>query len=929
MARAFAQLCFRAARLALDAAITLGFWALWLGLALLLVAQIYVASTNELQVPAFVQRALLERLAVSGVHISFGHTLFDPSGRVIIENAAVTLDGFEEPIATARAIYARIDLWALAAKRFDPLEMRVTGMNVRVPAMLSASGRADEIIRDLDAAVVPYGDTLSIEYLHCHVGNLAVSADGSIRLGALPSSHGAPLPVAEFFARNYVGLIRRCATAVGQISGLDQADLRVRFEPTAARGAIAHAILIADGLKLAAPTPIRAGRLRASGRWSLLGDAPASGEVFLSLSSIDLPGFGASARGIDARIDLASQPDPAKPGNVRIAVKSADLASASCVVGGIGFQNANVALRSTSPDLLRASSVRASATALVWGEPVGVDAVVEPARGTVLAQFRAAVAPEALNFVGARIKRDLSPFVRLARPVNVTGNVRLDPGWKFAEMDGRLVAAGVFARGVVIDEARGEFQFDGSRFYAPEAYARIGEDFASGSFEEEMATRRYRFVLDGRLRPLDITPWIVGAWWRNLFGNFAFPDAPPSASIDLRGCWTDGRQAQVFLSVDSPAIVVRGAPFDRVRLTLFTRPQFIDGINLEVARGKGAVRGSFTRRLDFDVGVKSQRIDFNAVSNMDLGAVAPMIPGGAAMLAPYGFSQPPDLVVSGHWDGPAVPGGPHTEMHLQAHSGGVFRYHDFPLDDLSFTADMRDDDLTLSPVKVGFAGGGATGKVKVWGRGADRRLSFDAALTDSLLDRAIIAVGSFTAARSRQTAPALASFLKEKSNIRLNAAMSAEGRLADPSSFQGSGRAELQGAGLGEVRMLGLLSELLRFTALRFTTARAEFKLNGYRLDFPEISVTGANSAITAHGSYSLDRHELDFKARINPFKESRSLPQQFMDAMLAPLAQVLEVQLAGKIEKPVWMFANGPGNLLRNLNQPPTTPTPSPLKNQ
>jgi len=930
MRRVLAQLCARGARLVLEGAIAFGLWALWLGLALLLVAQVFVASTNQLRVPGFVQRALLERLAVSGVHISFGHTLFDPSGRVIIEDAAVTLDGFEEPIATARAIYARIDPWALAARRFEPLEVRVTGMNVRVPAMLSASGRADEIIRDMDGAAFPNGDELSIEYLHCHVGNVAVSAEGTIRLGALPGSRGARLPVADFFARNYVALIRQCAAVVGQISALDQGDLRVRLEPLAGRGAVAHTVLVADGLRLSAPTPLQTGRLRAAGRWSLPVGAPASGEMSVSLTSMDLPGSGASARGIEARINLDSLPDGTKAGGLRFAVKSAELSSASCVIGGLGFQNAIVALGSSGPDLLQAPWVQASAKALVWGGPVGVDAEVDPVRGTALAQFRASVAPAALDFIGARIRRDLGPFVRLTRPVNVTGEVRLDPGWKFAVVAGRLDAAGVFARGVMIDEVRGEYRFDGRHLYAPEAYARIGENFASGSFEEEMATRQYRFILDGRLRPLDITPWIGGAWWRPFFDNFAFPATPPAASIDLRSCWTDGSQARIFLSVDSPGIVVRGAPLDRVRLTLFSRPQFNDGISLELTRGNGAVRGSFTRRLDLGIGAESQSVDFSVVSNLDLAAIAPMFgPEGAAMLAPYAFAQPPDLAISGHLDGPAVPNGPHKALHIEAHGGGGFRFHDFPLDDVSFTADLRDDDLTLSQVRAGFAGGSVTGKAKAWGRGADRRLSFDAALANALLDRAILAVEGYSASRSRQTAPRLASFLKEKANIRLDAAMTAEGRLDDLFGFQGTGNAQLQGAGLGEVRMLGLLSELLRFTSLHFTTARAAFRLNGPQIEFPEISVTGANSAITAHGSYSLSAHELDFKARINPFKESRTLPREFMDAMLAPLAEVFEVKLTGKIEKPVWTFANSPANLLRNLGQPPTTQTPSPLKDQ
>ena len=928
MARVFSQLCAGGARLALKGAITFGLWTVWLGLALLLVAQAYIASKNELQVPAFVQRALLERLAASGVHISFGHTLFDPSGRVIIENAAVTLDGFEEPIATARAIYARIDPWALAAGRFEPLEMRVTGMSVRVPAMLSASGRPDDVIQDLDAAIVPRGDAFSIEYLHCRVGSLAVSAGGSVRLGALPGPRGAPLPVAEFFARNYVGLIRRCAAAVGAISAFDQAGLRIWLEPAAGRGMVARTILIADGVKLSAPVALRAGRLRAAGRWSLLGDSPDSGEVLLSLADIDLPGIKASARGIGARMDIGSQPEQGNAAGVRILIKSADLSGAGGVVDGLAFQDAIVTLGSAGSDLLRAGQVRVSGKALLWGEPVWVDGVVDPARGAARAQFKAAVAPEALDFVGARIRRDLGSFVRLSQPVGLEGGLRFDPGWKFAEVAGRLDAAGVFARGVVIDEVRGEFRFDGSHLYAPEAYARIGENFARGSFEEEMATRRYRFLLDGRLRPLDITPWIAGAWWQTFFGNFAFPAVPPSASIDLGSCWTDGRQARIFLSVDGPGIIVRGAPFDRLRLTLFSRPQFNDGIRLEVTRGKGAARGTFERRLDLDAGPPSQNIDFSVVSTLDLAAVAPMFgPAGATLLSPYAFSQPPELDISGHWNGPAAPGGSHQVFHIGVRSAGAFRFHDFPVDDASFTVDLRDDDVAISQIRAGFAGGAATGKAKVWGRGADRRLSFDAALTDAQLDRAILAVGNYTATRSLKAAPAVGGILKEKSAVKLDATVTAEGRMGDPSTFQGSGNAQLQGAGLGEVRVLGLLSDLLRFTALRFTTARAAFRLNGSRLDFPEINVTGANSAITAHGSYSIDSHDLDFKARINPFKESRTLPLQFMDAMLAPVAQAFEVRLTGKIEKPAWMFVNGPANFLRNLNQPPATPTPSPLK--
>ena len=204
----------------------------------------------------------------------------------------------------------------------------------------------------------------------------------------------------EFFARNYIGLIRRSAAALGQISALDKGALSVRLEPAAAGGAVARSILIADGIKLSAPTPLQAGPMRISGRWSFLDGAPASGEVLLSLASIEAPGLGDSARGVEGRFDVGFPPGPAKSDGPRFAIKSADLSSASCVIEGLDLRDAIVTMNSPGSDLLQAPSVRASAQALAWGEPVALDAVVEPARRAARVKFRATVAPEALDFLG-------------------------------------------------------------------------------------------------------------------------------------------------------------------------------------------------------------------------------------------------------------------------------------------------------------------------------------------------------------------------------------------------------------------------------------------------------------------------------------------------------------------------------------------------
>jgi len=230
---------------------------------------------------------------------------------------------------------------------------------------------------------------------------------------------------------------------------------------------------------------------------------------------------------------------------------------------------------------------------------------------------------------------------------------------------------------------------------------------------------------------------------------------------------------------------------------------------------------------------------------------------------------------------------------------------------------LRGDDVKIEPITAAFAGGAATGRLEIAGAGPGRSVSFSASCTNGNLGQAIVAAEGFVAERKRSRPVAASTFLGDKANVRFTLNVSATGRFGAPYSYKGGGDAVLEGAELGKVRMLGLLSELLKFTSLRFTTARTSFKIDGARLEFPDVKVTGANSAIDAHGTYVLDRHELDIKAKIYPFGQSKLLPEVLVGAVLAPFSDVFEMRMTGSVEKPSWSLAKGPGSLLHNLAQP------------
>jgi autotransporter translocation and assembly factor TamB len=235
----------------------------------------------------------------------------------------------------------------------------------------------------------------------------------------------------------------------------------------------------------------------------------------------------------------------------------------------------------------------------------------------------------------------------------------------------------------------------------------------------------------------------------------------------------------------------------------------------------------------------------------------------------------------------------------------------------------------VDPFSARYAEGRVTGNARVWGPSAARRVGFNASLENASLGPAATTLQAFLAARRGEPPAPPDRFVQERTNLRLNLSASAEGDYADPYSFRGDGNATLQGPELGEVPMLGLLSELFTFTSLRFTEARANLRIDGPRLLFPQVELRGANSAIDASGEFALDRRELRFNAKVFPFQESGNVLKTVVGAVLTPLSNALEVRLTGTLERPRWEFVMGPRNFLRTLagenGAAPATPATAP----
>ncbi|HEY1108089.1 MAG TPA: AsmA-like C-terminal region-containing protein [Opitutaceae bacterium] len=898
-------------------------WSVWLALALVLAAQVYILSSSQLEVPQFALRRIEERLAESGIVARCGRAIFDPLGRVLLENVKLSLPAYPDPVVTARSIYLTVDPWWLAAGRVEFDEVHVIDATVAVPAMLSPTGQPVEIVSRLHGSFSPTSKTLNLQQLSGNIAGVFVTANGSI---VLPKKKdGPPFEKAlAAFVRDRFAVVCRQALEVGaRARQFERPELHLDFAPSESGAASASLLFLARAGELAQPFAARATGLRARTRVLLFGDTPPSWFEF-SAATVDVPGRVRVAA-LQGEVYGRFQPGPYvfEPREITLTADSAEAA---------GFAVERISTQIQPRPLPK---LDVSAVALVNRAPLGLEAETDLERKDARVSFAGEIDPRLLVILSERLKVNIRRFFDFERLNVDRGEATFEGGWKFQKLDAHLRLDGVNAYGVRMTDGRVIAKLTPERFYSPDASARVGENYARGTYEHDLRTQDYRFLLDGRLRPMVLEPWFK-EWWTDFFKQLDFTTAPPLASVDVQSRWRPGSQSSVFVFADADRPVVRGAPLERLRTRLFIRPGFFDGLELFLTQGEGFGGGRFTVFLRPEE--KRESIDLAMRSSLDLKTISSLLgPEAATVLDAFEVAQAPELAVRGRFTLARDSAGPHQELRVEARTAGPFRFRAFPMTDASFTATWRDDDISIDDFEALVAGGVALGHARIWGRGEERRLGFDISLNQATLGQAASTGADFIARRKGLPPEPPGKFVQEKADVRLFLTASAEGAYDNPFSYRGNGSASISGSAIAEIPLLGALSEVLKFTSLRFTEAQTSFKIEGPRVVFPDVKVRGPDGAIDGQGTYILEKRGLDFQAKISPFQESEGILKTVVGVVLTPITSAFEVKLTGTLDKPNWAVTLNPGNIIRSItpgetvkaapaSEPaPATPPPTP----
>ena len=534
------------------------------------------------------------------------------------------------------------------ALQLEAAQVRLLGGPVSLSGFLEAldvSGGDFELALVLEAVdFAQQRPFAKFEARFCQVGF------GLLKLGGAFLAVAALLRFAllDLVLQRYLDAGRKLLTLRPRLAALEEPCLQLVLTPSSDRGAMVAAELSARSFREEGFLNVAAAHAQTA--FPLLGEAPFATRVTMEIDHLDWR-TQAQIESLHVELDGSLVPDrfAFKPQLARVTA-----AGGTAMGFPLGAPVAELGLTQL-PRLRGDVSVRAG------GAPLAAHGDLDLKKGEGSLALSGSLTPALLRLAADRSKLALANKLALSEPAVVEARIELAPGWKPARAEADVSVRHLVAQDVPLDAVSGHAIFADHELSAIDIAAVQGDNAAYGSYEMDTITRDYRFLLKGRMRPPDIAGWFKPSWLR-FWSNFDFSAAPPDADVDVSGRWGSTGRSRVYCRVDAVRPEIRGVPFDRLGTTLFFRPNYYNVSALMAERAGHFARGSFIVTLDPQLSTY-RTLDFAGDSELDIAECARLYgPAGTELFAPYQFAEPPSVHLTGHFDGPGMPGGPHKRV---------------------------------------------------------------------------------------------------------------------------------------------------------------------------------------------------------------------------------------------------------------------------
>ena len=876
-------------------------WAAWLALSASLAILIYVLVAKELPVPDFVLRRIETRMAEADLTIRFGRAQLDPTGKILLEDVQIRSRQFSEPLLLARLVYIRRSFWTILAGRPIPDEIRLEGATLQLPAILSPSGAAEPMIRDLSAVLRYDGSKVChVDQVTGRLGKLKITMVGEIAIP--PRSAATPPTMPQEVIGRLLKFGRNLVLKTERFEAFEEPSLNIRFENKKDESTMVWCAFTAESGRRPWGATVDFGQFLATASAKIQGGDQIT-HVHFATKYVNQPDLFA-AKLVEGALNL-------KISAKGFSIRPQDGWLGAGVVEAEGEQTLTPLVRG---DLRKWPLIKGAVIMTIENELIDLRADTDWENKSALISIEGTGRPKAINRILEKYTPRAAPYFVFSDPVRVVADASLALGWHFEKFSGRVWAGQINSRGVEITSARGKIDIEGKNFLAHDAQVELGHNYGHGSYWMNFATSEYRMLLKGELRPQKINGWFGGNWWTDFWNDhFDFSKNLPQGDVDVQGRWKDSSQVEFFGKAVANTAGVWGGTFDQVEATVFLRPFFTHVMDFKGRRAGGSqtLTGSLKRTADPE-SREMHRLEFDLSGNIDPETYHGMLEGRADdVLSTLQFTAPPQMHAQGQITGSGKDA--IASYAFTGHSNGDLRYYGFPIHSLAVSGRVLGADVTLTDIQFSALGGKGAGKAALSGTPEMRRLGFDLYLNNADLPIAIRAIQNYQTSRSsgKPTPSADNDIIKRALGGRIDVALSAQGKPGDLQTFAGTGNAAVNGANLGEVQLFGLLSQVLsglsfHFSTLKLDSAHTSFRWENERLHFPDMKITGPSAAIDAKGDFYFKNNNLDFTAKFKPFEESRSLFTAAIGIVINPITSILELKLSGPLSKPNWSIDVG-----------------------
>jgi len=869
---------------------------------------------KEIHLPKQIMDSVAKRMVSEPYSIEIGSTRINQWGEIYFERITVWDKSNKKKVAFVPSAQIHIFLPALFLGKVDVRHFSFENLSISLPGKKPGDYTDSIIVNAL--AVSPRKDEWLIHDLRAKLGNLHVNAYGPFLQKPLLETLKEDEP-------SDIDPALLVQTLAEWTNKLDRSHLSIRLTSGPNQSQYIDTLFFSETIVL--PTPIEAkGPIRV--RWIgeiHEGDA-STHTVSFEMKELSYPGIFSLERPsihwdpkvgrFQSLLEEFLGSGPFLPTEISGEKEVLHLQASNLFL--VGVQLESPVMKIYIP--LYPGTVEANMHSIFMSRPLTIVAQANPFEETASIQLsgdipftelkKSPLLPD--DFASLRV--DFPEFL----DVNI--HTELSSGWAwdqpvYFQMESGLLNL-VGLKGMA-GSARGHYDPMNNTLSTDSFHFQSEEYHLSGTYQHDISTDDFRFLVYGNFQPTHINDW-MSEWWSNIWVDFILP-YPPYIDFDISGNWRDSDNRFVYGGFRFIETTIRGLHLNQGRASIRSYPFLFEMFNLYATRPEGIVKGSTANVLDSKT-KKDYAERYQFICTLDIQKAAPLFGKKVTeLLETFSFTSPPTVEVSGVVFPNTPPQGDHAEsLQVIAHSDSPLLFRGIELDHLDFVAEYGEEKLFISEIYFGLGGGTGEGWAMVQlSESKETPLRFAVEFQNGSPSQVVSRVPALSEAIGDRFQSEMN--ITGDENHRLDFMIEASGDPDDLSSFIGAGEITIQAPELADIHLLGLLSRIINELPLpvtlgsfNFNRLTTTFLLNRGLIELPDLSLSSPRSRLSASGQYSMFTQSIDFDVRVYLLGEMNVPILSQISQIFRPLANVFEFRLWGEFEDLSWRLNLDPRNL-------------------